>query len=118
MLRDTQVDHTVYSFNFFTTAFTKVQKKICFLFTYYHFCFYQNNLQLGRSLIISSGLADIHKCSWFFHESTVLKYCLDCRQKFGLYFVNMSCSRRERMPKKSTQFIQMLATSRRIPELH
>ncbi|XP_055325700.1 myrosinase 1-like [Sitodiplosis mosellana] len=39
-------------------------------------------------------------------------------EKFGLYFVNMSSPRRERIPKKSTRFIKELITTCVIPEIH
>nr|QZZ63296.1 myrosinase 4 [Contarinia nasturtii] len=39
-------------------------------------------------------------------------------RKFGLFSVNMSSPRKERIPKKSTRFMKTLIETRKIPELH
>lgn len=36
-------------------------------------------------------------------------------EKFGLFAVNMTSSRKERIPKKSTDFMRTVTTTREIP---
>lgn len=39
-------------------------------------------------------------------------------EKFGLYYINMTSPRRERIPKKSSDFMRTVTTTRQIPEIH